>query len=338
MPPDGLSILAPETANGIKSTELMKTKVTVVMAVYNAEQFLDQSIRSVLEQTLCDLELIIVDDGSNDRSTDIIRDFAARDSRITWLSNPENLGPSDTRNRAIDLAQGEYIAILDSDDICFPSRLAVQAEFLDQNPKIALVGCGAVRIDEHGTRIGRHLPILGGFRLGKRLERRNRLYHSTVMYRNLGYRYRNKLVFAEDYDLYLQMLSDGLQLSEIPTALVAYRVHKQGISCAYAGKLKLFAERALQFYWQRMASNKDEYETFDPNTIMRLDAQTTNNRTILKHEIKASLKQRNHSQLRQYCKRYFRTHGYNWKLFSLYLSSFGMDFFVKTINSVKFRS
>jgi glycosyltransferase involved in cell wall biosynthesis len=315
----------------------MDTKVSVVMAVYNSERFLDESISSVLDQTLNELELIIVDDCSNDRSRQIIERWSNKDSRIKVLTNSVNLGPCRSRNKAIEVAEGKYVAILDSDDACFPNRLEVQSGYLDRYPEIALVGCGALKVDEQGMRLGRHTPIANWYRLGKRLTRRNRLYHSTVMYRQLGYRYREKLASAEDYDLYLQMLSDGLRLAAIPEPLVIYRMHSESLSGLYAGKQKLLAKTALQFYEHRIEKSQDDYERFDPAAIMEIDSQSSDNRVILKYEIKASLQHRDLNQMRSYCKRYFRAHGYNVKLYFLYLTSFGMDCFSKTINSIKSR-
>jgi glycosyltransferase involved in cell wall biosynthesis len=313
----------------------MKPKVSVVMAVYNADRFLEKSISSILRQQMSDWELVIVDDCSNDRSGEIIDCYASTDARIRVLKNDSNCGPCNSRNRALQIARGQYIAVLDSDDVSLPARLSTQAAYLDNHPEISLVGCGAIKIDEHGARLGRHVPIANWRRLGNKLTRRNRLYHSTVMFRNAGYLYRDKLSSAEDYDLYLRMLSDGRRIAAIAKPLVEYRILRDGISGKYSGRQKLLAETALSFYRQRIESGSDAYDRFDPSSILGMDPRTSENVTILKSEIAISLKLRDFSRMRLSCRRYFRSHGYNLKFLLLYLSSLGMEPVFRTITAIK---
>ena len=97
-------------------------KVSVIMPTYNAAPFLPRAIESVCAQTLTDWELIIVDDGSTDGTVGVIRDYLT-DPRIRFLQNPQNMGPSDARNRALEVATGQWIALLDADDWYEPQRL-----------------------------------------------------------------------------------------------------------------------------------------------------------------------------------------------------------------------
>ena len=114
-------------------------RVSVVMPVYNRERFLGEAIASILGQTYADLELIVVDDGSSDRSPDIISEYAARDARVVPVYLQQNVGRGAARNRGIERASGEYIAGMDSDDISLPDRLQRQVDFLDAQPEIGLV-------------------------------------------------------------------------------------------------------------------------------------------------------------------------------------------------------
>ena len=114
-------------------------RVSVVMPVYNRERFLGEAIASILGQTYADLELIVVDDGSSDRSPDIISEYAARDARVVPVYLQQNVGRGAARNRGIERASGEYIAGMDSDDISLPDRLQRQVDFLDAQPEISLV-------------------------------------------------------------------------------------------------------------------------------------------------------------------------------------------------------
>ena len=96
--------------------------VSIVMPAYNAEKYIEQAIRSVINQTYKDWELIVIDDGSIDNTASILFELAALDSRIHALKNEKNCGASYTRNRAISLARGEWIAFLDSDDLWMPEK------------------------------------------------------------------------------------------------------------------------------------------------------------------------------------------------------------------------
>ena len=109
-------------------------RLTVIMPAYNAEEFLEESISSILNQTYSDFELLIGDDGSTDRTMEIIQSFC--DDRIIVMRNEKNLGIPCTLNRLIKASKGEYIARQDSDDISLPKRLEKQVDFLDKNPEI----------------------------------------------------------------------------------------------------------------------------------------------------------------------------------------------------------
>jgi len=126
-------------------------RITVLIPVYNREGYIAAAIDSVLAQSFTDFELLIVDDGSTDRSMEIISSYA--DPRIRIERNPYNKGGPWARNRGLDLARGEYVAMLDSDDVAAPERLARQNAFLDAHPNYALVGSGKHTLNASGKRI-----------------------------------------------------------------------------------------------------------------------------------------------------------------------------------------
>jgi glycosyltransferase involved in cell wall biosynthesis len=113
-------------------------RVSVVLCVYNQADYLPEAMGSILGQTLTDLELIVVDDGSTDSSPEVIHRFT--DPRIRYVRNERNLGHASSLNRGCALARGRYLAIMDSDDISLPERLARQADFLDAHPDVAMCG------------------------------------------------------------------------------------------------------------------------------------------------------------------------------------------------------
>ena len=136
-------------------------------AVYNSEKYVAESIESILGQTCSDIELIIVDDGSQDRSAEVIREYERRDDRVRLLRQDCNMGVATARNRGIEDANGEFLALMDSDDISLPTRLEKQLRFLQENPEIGAVGVRSKMVNHDltvqvGTNVGRplHAPIV----------------------------------------------------------------------------------------------------------------------------------------------------------------------------------
>src|SRR5215470_19970518 len=123
-------------------------KVSVLMAVYNAERFLSKAIESVLSQSFEDFELLIHDDGSKDNSVEIIQSF--RDPRIRAVLHPLNQGEARVRNQCLQRARGKYVAILDADDIAQTNRLRIQTDFLERDGRLILLGSRYEIIDEAG--------------------------------------------------------------------------------------------------------------------------------------------------------------------------------------------
>ena len=112
--------------------------VSVIMPVYNGALYLREAIDSILSQTHTNLELIIINDGSNDNSEEIILSY--EDNRIRYIINEKNSGICVTLNKGLDIAKGKYIARMDCDDISCPERLQMQIEYMEQNPSIGVLG------------------------------------------------------------------------------------------------------------------------------------------------------------------------------------------------------
>lgn len=115
--------------------------ISLIMSVYNGEDYLREAVESVLNQTFADWELIVINDCSTDSTADILADFAARDSRVKVYPNEVNLRLPSSLNRALTIVQGKYVARMDADDICLPDRLEKQFAFMEANPDIALSSC-----------------------------------------------------------------------------------------------------------------------------------------------------------------------------------------------------
>lgn len=126
----------------------MSPRVSVVIPTYNRAQFIASAIESVLTQTFGDFELIVVDDGSTDRTSEIVTSIS--DPRVVFVRQ-ENAGRSTARNRALALAKGAYIAFLDSDDLYLPGKLALQIQYMDQHPEAGMIYTSACCIDADGN-------------------------------------------------------------------------------------------------------------------------------------------------------------------------------------------
>ncbi len=211
-------------------------RVSVVMAAYNVGRYLSQAVDSILAQTLADFELIVVDDASTDATRSVLESYS--DPRIRALYNPSNLGQSVSRNKALAAAHGNYIAILDADDIALPTRLEKQAEWLDRHPEIGLLGSYAVTIDEQGNEHARwdYSPT-DDAAIKWAILFTNVFIHSSVMMRKSlvnqtgGYSNEESIrrAFVEDYEL-LSRLSRCAQAAILPEVLVKYRIHPQSAS------------------------------------------------------------------------------------------------------------
>lgn len=207
--------------------------VSVLMTVRNGERFISESIDSVLGQTFDDFELIIIDDKSDDGTSDIISEFQKSDSRVICIRNDDNRGAYKSLNIGINASNGTYISILDSDDLMLKDRLERQVDFLENNPEYGLVGCAIDVIDEHGTY--QHTQYYPTDHEGakKALPRRNAFNHPSVMYRrNLAERiggYDEKYRNSMDYDLCIK-LSSVSKSCNLRDVLTKYRVHSSNAS------------------------------------------------------------------------------------------------------------
>ncbi len=223
---------------GQKRSPMERTapRVSVVMPVYNGAAFLDAAIDSVLSQSVSDLELIIVDDGSTDRTPVILDRWDSRDVRISILRKA-NSGISDTLNMGLQAARAAWIARLDADDLMLPRRLERQLAFVGDNPDIAAAGSYFDIIDATGRRHNTIAPLpRTREELARFLAGREPLSftHPTMIYRRddalaLG-GYRRAFEPCEDVDLFARMLATGAAILIQPEVLTLYRVHAGSIS------------------------------------------------------------------------------------------------------------
>lgn len=203
-------------------------KVSVVMSVFNQEKYLPIAIESILNQTYTDFEFIIVNDGSNDSSNDIILGY--KDKRIILIEQ-ENTGLPVALNLAISKTKGDFIARMDSDDISHPSRLKKQLEHLKQNPEMDLIGSSVRIIDENGKFLGVEDVPTSTEAINQCLKYRCVVYHPTFFIRKEIFNkvggYRKEFIHAQDYDFLLRARSKNINIANQADYLLDYRVESK---------------------------------------------------------------------------------------------------------------
>lgn len=215
----------------------MKT-VSVIIPVFNAGLFLEETLTSVLTQTYTDLDIIAVDDGSSDNSAGIVVRLGKRDSRVRLFSMPQNQGIARARNRAMEEVRGDYIAFLDSDDLWDPEKIKKQVALLDRHPAAGLIFTASRVVDKDGNILnenlcaGREIPT-GRIDPLTFIIDRYPLITSSVMIRgecvrDLGM-FDSRFETGEDFEYWLRILRRFDQIF-IPEVLTSYRDHAQSAS------------------------------------------------------------------------------------------------------------
>jgi hypothetical protein len=201
------------------------------MPVYNGARYLRQAVESVLSQTVRELELVVVDDGSRDNSREIVEGFARSDPRVRLISRDGNEGVTSALNEGWRQAAAPYIARLDSDDVALPARLARQLEYLEAQSSVAAVGGAVIWLDGDGRRLATKRFATSDRGIRATLETQSPLAHPAALLRRTaleavgGYR----LDQAEDYDLWLR-LSERWRLANLAVPVTLYRLHPAQIS------------------------------------------------------------------------------------------------------------
>jgi len=212
---------------------MAKPVVSVIMPAFNREKYIAESIKSALSQSFKDFELIIIDDGSTDKTFQIAKSFE-KDPRVRVVKNEKNLGIAKTRNRGLELAKADLIAPLDSDDVWLDeNKLRKQVEFLQINKDYCLLGGGIMHIDTDSKHVKKVLFPVYDSVIRKIILQFNPFPQSTLLYRRSvalecgGYSSEYKV--ADDYDLWLKM---GLKykFTNIPQILAGYRIHGGNIT------------------------------------------------------------------------------------------------------------
>jgi len=299
----------------------MKPTVSIVIPAYNASKYIGECIESILNQTLQDFELIIVNDCSTDDTLDTIKKYT--DKRIIIINNNTNYGVAKSLNDGIKIAKGKYIAIMDSDDVMIPERLQITYDYLENNKKVFLVGGALYYMEDNGEIIQKDIPQLGFEKIKQRLKRHNCLWHNTIMFRNDKKTfYREKFRYSQDYDFYTLLITRGKRIENITQVLAKYRVHKNSTSYSKRTQQNMLAKKISQFYNQRLKTGKDKYDNFDPEKILHINIEQITDKKTLSNETRIHWIAKDYNATRRFAAKYIRHYGIFNKQTSYYIASY----------------
>ena len=240
------------------------TKVSVLMPVYKTpEAYLRAAIESILAQTFTDFEFLILDDCPTDDREQIVKSYA--DKRIKYAKNPQNMGISASRNKLIDMAQGEYLAIFDHDDISLPTRLEKEVAYLDEHTECGVVSCAKKNII--GGKVVVYLE--NNAEITRQLFMSCCIVHSASVFRksmlnDLNLRYETEYSPAEDYALYCRLVGKT-EFHNLPEVLFYYRnfagntthLQKQKMNDKTV-QIKDFVRRDNPLLWEKILPNVEQ--------------------------------------------------------------------------------
>ncbi len=247
-----------ETQPANDMTITQSPKVSVLVPIYRTNPtFLREAIRSVLNQTFRDFELVLLDDCPDDPREDIVREFD--DARIRYARNSRNLGITPSRNLLIDMARGDYLAVFDHDDVSYPTRLEKEVAYLDAHPECGVVSSwtrvipsGEImrrKTDDREIRLG----LMGGCSVA----------HSAAMIRasvlkETGIRYEEAFSPAEDYAIFLKLVPH-VRFHGIPEVLLDYRWHGDNTSAKQSAKMTVGGDLAHRWAERNLPELYDEF-------------------------------------------------------------------------------
>lgn len=234
-------------------------KISVIMPVFNGQDTVVEAIESILNQTFFDFEFIIINDGSTDNTSELVRHFQARDKRIILLEQ-QNCGLTASLNRAIQTARGEYIARQDADDVSLPERFKYQLSLLEREKDIGFAGSSYGMIDKSGRLFDFGYIRNSPSDILRRLKAGNIFCHGSIMLRGNVLKeaggYRAFFKYAQDYDLYLRLI--GVSLPGAVNKVLYYRrVLLGSISITKYHLQSAYALLARECYEERLAGKND---------------------------------------------------------------------------------
>jgi glycosyltransferase involved in cell wall biosynthesis len=214
----------------------MSPKVSIIVCAYNVEDYISEALDGIYKQSFCDYELIVVDDGSTDKTEEIIKQY--QDRGLIHIRNQQNLGLIASMRSGLEVSHGEYISKIDADDIPLPELIEYQVKLLDASSDIGIVGTGYININASGEildtsgRESDNLFIQWGVMFGQPITNTGVLFRKELLER-FSLDYREEFIHAEDYDLWARLLNycKGSNLSQ---KLLKKRCHSSNISSRFS--------------------------------------------------------------------------------------------------------
>ena len=220
---------------------MKKPKVSIIIPVLNCEQYIAQAIKSALNQSFQDFEIMVVDGASADRTPLIVKEFSERDKRINFV-NQLNPGLASARNYGVEIAKGDYIAFLEADDLWHPDKLLLQVKCLESKPDVGLVSCYSAVIDENSLLLGWRLGVDMNGMVYKRVIERNPISTCSIplirreCLQNVGL-FDERIKYIDDAELWIRF-TRKFPIATIPKALVGYRRWSSNRSTDYKGMIE----------------------------------------------------------------------------------------------------
>lgn len=237
------------------------------MPVYNGEKYLREAIESILNQTFSDFEFLIINDGSTDQSVKIVKSYT--DPRVLLIHHTTNIGITKSLNIGLDLARGEYIARMDSDDISLPERLEKQVAFMDANPEVGVCGTFVKEIGER-----EHIwtfPTDDANIRCRMIFDKCSFAHPTVILRNdvlkkYNLRYHEDYTWTEDYEFWVRC-SRYTNLANLRDILLYYRLHSDNVGKIHSSRQRETSCKARLLQIKNLGIDPTETEAFLHNDL-----------------------------------------------------------------------
>ena len=242
-------------------------KISLIMSVYNGENYLAEAIESVINQSFTDWELIVINDCSTDSTGEILAKYESQDARVKVYTNEVNLRLPSSLNKALELAEGKYIARMDADDICLPDRLQKQYDFMEKNGDVALSSCRFMTLKNGVVSSGGCGGKVDFESIKALLLVTNPILHPGIIakaevIKKLGY--DKNFTCTEDMELWTRFVLAGERIEILPEYLMIYRLHDKQITETTLEKQKTEIAAVQRNYLAKLLEpmNKDREEFY----------------------------------------------------------------------------
>jgi len=273
-----------------KFKHMKKPTFSVILPVFNGERYLRTAIESILSQSYHDYEFIIIDDGSTDKSRKVIDSFS--DKRIIKIVQKKNLGLISTLNHGLKIAQGNYIARMDQDDLSDPSRLEKQLKALQSSGELAVVGSLYAAIDENSKFITVAAQPIGIHDIRFGLTSQNCFGHGSIVIDRSKIpsellKYPEEYEHAEDYALWVMLSYQNIKMYNVPEILYSWRYHSRSISNTASREQQETVNRILYLQnSRRLDFGFIDIWTFFINAFFRLPDKMVYKNRVVKSNLK----------------------------------------------------